>query len=240
MFSPERIGRTQLFRIVLTVSVFTLLMDSLVACTPKSGTRLSTDSAALQSIKSIHISVTQAELFTIVQSEGAPGAVVGGAAFGLVGALVGAGIDSYRTSSKSTALEESVTPYLQELNATALLASHVQAALVRSNHFDKVDHTASSPSNMADGTLTLQIQTWGLRSCVGESSPEHMQVEWHIDEKLIHRKEGRTIWERSEVYRDPICRPFPEFRDQPTLLRERLHQSLETVSGVLINRILYP
>ena len=230
----------RLFRRALSIAVSTVLACNLTACTTKSGTRLSTDSVALQSIKSLHLAVTKSEPYTIVESNAATGSMVGGMAFGLAGALVGAGIDAARSSSKSTGLEDAVAPYLKDFNATALLASRTQASLIDSGRFDKVDLVTLPVSAPADGTIALNIETWGLRSCVGGASTEHMQVELHIDGKLTHHKDHRTIWERSEVYRDALCSPFSEFRDQPNLLRERLTQSIETVAGSLVNRILYP
>lgn len=229
-----------LFRTALPIAAFALLLGTLAACTPKSGTRLSTDSAAIQSIKSLHLLVTKAEPYTVLESNSPTGSMVGGMAFGVAGALIGAGIDSARSSSKSSTLEDAVAPHFKDFNVTALLAAKVHSALTNSHRFDHVEQSTQPLSELADGTLKLDIQTWGLRSCVGGTSTEHMQIEFHIDGKLTHQKEGRSIWERSEIYRDSICRPFPEFRDHPTLLRERLTQSIETVSGVLVNRILYP
>ena len=222
------------------ILVFFVLVFTMAGCASKSGTRVSTDSAALQSIKSIQLSVTSAEPFSIRKSDNNTGANVG-AAFGLVGVLIGAGIDSARTSSTSSTLEGSVSLHLKEFDGRMAFATKVQNALLQSKRFDRVDQQATgSTSGASDGHFMLNMEDWGLRSCVGGASPDHMQVAVHIDGKLIARTDKRTLWERDELYLDPICRRFEEFRDQTGLLTERLNQSLESLSGVLVNRVLYP
>lgn len=216
-----------------------VLITHLFGCAAKSGTRVSTDNAALQSVNSVHLTVTASEPFTIRRSDNNTGANVG-AAFGLVGVLVGAGIDAARMSSKSGGMEDAVSVYSKTVDAKAILAEKTRQALLQSQRFSQVDVAPASNGTTADGQLTLTIEDWGLRSCVGGSSVDHMQVAIHVDGKFVSKTGGKTIWERDELFLDSDCRHFEEFRVQQGLLVERLNQSLEGLAGTLVNRILYP
>lgn len=227
---------------VMAMAVSLVMAAGGAGCTPKSGTRVPTDTVGLQSITSLRLTVTTRASFTVTRTTNPVGTAIGGFLahpFGLVTKLIGAGADAVRASSRTNELAGSFARLAQSLDPRSALAEQIREALLQSRRFERLD-TAQTGMSQSDGLLALTIEEWGLRSCIGASSPDQVQLVLYLHGILTAQADGRTIWERDELHLDPTCLPFDQFLDQDSLLADRLTDSVTALSGTLVNRILYP
>lgn len=224
--------------------IFALTLPAFASCTPTTGTRIALSQPKLREIRSIAVSVKKAEEFSVRlsrQEMTGTGAVLG-SPFGLVGALIGTGIEAGGRQSADRAIEREFLSLVsnfdpaQELNHR--LIDHLNASkffeAVASSHDTKEDPPAGRLHS--DGVLFVTIKEWGLRRCLGPIS-DKVQIAFSVEGNLTETG-GSLIWQREELYLDGTCEGWASFQS-PTLVKSLSHV-IDNLAGKLVNEVVYP
>jgi len=219
---------------------FLLIGFLLSSCTPTTGTRISLTQPNLAKIKKIGILVKKEESFSVRLSR-EEGTNVGAAVLGLVGAGIEAGV----RSSADTRLEEELKPILGDYDPQKLMEEKLYQYIQATKVFNPVAGINVEDRNLQretglDGILEVTLKEWGLRLCLGPRPGEQVQVGFSVHGKMYVVEQGSTVWERNELYLDGKCHPLGDFRSRGSLLKDAISRSIDTLSGRIVNYIVFP
>lgn len=219
---------------------FLLIGFLLSSCTPTTGTRVSLSQSDLAKIKRIGILVKEEESFSVRLSR-EEATNVGAAVLGLVGAGIEAGI----RSSADTKIEEELKPILGNYDPKKLMQEKLYHYIEATRVFSPVTGIDVEDQNLVkgtglDGLLEVTLKQWGLRLCLGPRPGEQVQVGLSVHGKMYELERGNTVWERNELYLDGKCYPLGDFRSRGSLLKDAISRSIDTLSGRIVNYIVFP
>ena len=82
------------------------------------------------------------------------------------------------------------------------------------------DNYTSTNERKLDGVLKVTIKEWGLRLCVGEGLGDQVQVGLNVHGKMSLIGDGKTVWERNELYLDGKCHLLGFFQSSEGVLQK--------------------
>jgi hypothetical protein len=220
------------------------LLIAFTSCTPTTGTRIVPTQADIKKITSLSVSVQKAEDFSVRlsrQEMTATGAVLG-SPFGLVGSLIGSGVEASSRQSADRSLEKQFVPVISTFSPTEELKSSLIRYLGAAKQFDTImaapasEHQSGVQSRDGDAQLVVTIRQWGLRRCLGPIT-DNVQIGFSLQANLIAAG-GSVIWDREELYLDGACEIWSNFR-APAIIT-RLMRAIDNMAGKLANELLYP
>lgn len=209
------------------------------SCMATTGTITSLTQTKLQEIKQLGIVATTTEGFSVRISRHEKTAV-GGAMFGLVGAMVEAGTRSYNDGTRETELSQ----HLDHYDVAKVLGERLYTHLESAKAFSAVKNVNTENSKDLkgmgiDSELKVTINEWGLRLC-STALADQVQAAYNIQGKLLRLDDESVVWEHNELYLDGECRPFTDFRSTQGLLQDVLSRAADGVAARIANDILFP
>jgi len=221
------------------IKLLPFLVLFLYSCMATTGTTTSLSQTKLQEIKELGIVTTTNEEFSVRLSRHEK-TNIGGALFGLVGAMVEAGTRSYADGKRETELSR----YLDNYDVAKVLSERLYTHMESAKAFNVVKDVNTEVSKDLkgmgiDSALKVTVNEWGLRLCP-DALAEQVQAIYNIHGKLLRLDDESVVWEHNELYLDGECRPFADFRSTQGLLQTVLSRAADSVAARIANDILFP
>ena len=221
-------------------SVCLCLALALAACTATTGTKVPTGEYQLSKITKIGISAKKEEEFSLrISREQMTNTG------GILGGLVGLGIEAGIRSSSDSKLEDALKLLVGDFDPTQVLTEKLSNRMQAASAFKEVltiksQDERSLRENALDGLLEVTLMQWGLRLCSASTSGEQVEVALTVHGKVILLGNGNTVWERDEVYRDGMYHPVSKFQVQDGYIKQALSAAIDNLAGKIVNDILFP
>lgn len=217
---------------ILLVGLLTL------ACTPKTGTRASLRPGDLERVHTVGIRVNVERGFSVRVSREQmtnTGAIAGG--------FIGDMVEKSIRASYDRRLEDELQPALGVFEPGRVMRARLHEYLQRAGVATQTEPAQDSPPSAAhvlDAVLKVTIRDWGFQLCPGPGSAERLQAAISMHGQLVLLPDGRTVWERDELYLHGEGRAAYDLRTETGLLTSVLTQAVDTLSGRIVNDILFP
>ena len=229
-------------RVALERSLITILPCLalfLCSCMATTGTTTSLTQTKLQEIKELGILTTSKEEFSVRLARNEK-SNVGGAMFGLVGAMVEAGTRSYSDGQR----EKELSGRLGNYDVTKVLSDRLYIHLESAKTFRAVKNVKTDVSKELkgmgiDSALMVTVNEWGLRLCP-DASRDQVQAIYNVHGKLLLLDDEKVVWEHNQLYLDAECRPFADFQSTQGLVQDVLSRAADGVAARITNDILFP
>jgi len=204
------------------------------ACTPETGTRTTLTRADLATMQRIAVRVEKKRNFSVlIKREETP----------YSGSLVVSAIMSAVRTSSDKKVEDQLKPLVGSYDPAEDMDTRLRRHLQEANHFTTIERLEANQRPDAehfDAALRVTITDWGFRGALGGASGQRLQPSINVHAKLVRTGDGRTVWQRHELYRGAEPLALHELRTKPGLVTAVLSEAADHLAGRIVNEILFP
>ena len=216
----------------------------------ESGDKVTLIRSNLTSVKRVGVAVNEEGKFTVrsvsdrrtpgtTQASGilawattSPGAILALAPLIIDGA-VRTGVDKMKT--------QNIKPSLGDFNPKKLMEERICESMQAAKIFTAVETINEYNQKLLkekkmDGGLEVTLKLLGILPCADDK----LAVFVNYNVKMFLTGKKQPIWEREDTYLDSSCYLYDEFRDKEGLLKNRLINAIDDISGTLVNQIRFP
>jgi len=225
-----------LFSRRLSRSLIFLFLLLTFSCATQTGTKLVSEESQLAQIHRLGVSIIEETGFQVFISKDQMTGIGANA-----GGLVGLAVEHHIRENKDQAVASQFETVAAKINLKAFLLENTIDYLNQAGKFDSIvgvaDPNTASANPDLDGVMTLTIKEWGLHVCPGNK--ELVQIAFNINSTLLLKQTNASIWERDDQYYAGKCYALQELESNSELFKGILHSAMDTVSGRIVNEMIF-